>query len=575
MKGKWLDYTVQDRSRLGATGLLVYALALAALVGVARRTSIMLTHCQSWTRWIASLATLLLPVVAAAVPCTLADLQAIAPDDTTIVAVELVAAGEGVPEYCRVDGYVTTPGNTVNFGLGLPSMPSWNRKLLFIGNGGFAGSIASLTPGLMRNYATASTDTGHQGSAIDASWALNNLPKKIDYAYRGVHVSAVAAKALTRGYYEHRARFSYFSGCSNGGRQAMQEVQRYPSDFDGVISGDPVMGALMLGFNWNQQVLLATPERYLPASKLTLITDAVLAECDAKDGLQDGLIDDPRKCNFDLATLQCPGEEAPDCLTAAQIDSVSKVYAGPTNSAGELLFPGFTVGSEAPPGGWETWINGSVPPFIREDGTLATNSLQFAFNDGYLRYLAFDDPTFDLRTFDFDTDPERTRWIDEELVPAETDLSTFRNHRGKLLMYHGWADPGLTPLESVDYYRDVFSTMSSGEDSGEHHRSTTNFFRLFMAPGMYHCAGGPGPNQFDTLAALEQWVEHGRAPTRIVASHSTGGTVDRTRPLCPYPQVERYTGKGSIDDEENFFCATPDDLDPLDSLIAEELEHHR
>jgi feruloyl esterase len=529
-----------------------------------------------------------------AATCTLTDLKGVAPADTTIVAVASVAATPTVPAFCSVDGFVSTPGNTVNFRLGLPT--PWNGKLLFIGNGGFAGSIAAITPGLQRAYATVSTDTGHQGSSIDASSMLNNLPKKIDYGYRGVHVTAVAAQALTRGFFAQPLKFSYFTGCSNGGRQAMQEVQRFKADFDGVIAGDPALGLLQLGFNWNQQVLLKTPQSFVPPSKLAMISNAVVAACDAIDGLVDGLVDDPRNCHFDPASLRCPGADAPTCLTNAQIDSVRKIYDGPRNSKGELLFPGFTVGSEAPPQGWETWIVGStpapfirgpgtVPPFARLDGTLATNSLEFFFNDGYLRYIAYDNPTLDLRTYNFDTDPAKEQAFVEILVPGETDLSPFRARGGKVIMYHGWADPGLTPLESVNYYRDAFQTMTfgrQGEDlrddeggvgqgNGSPQRGTTNFFRLFMAPGMYHCAFGPGPNMFDTLTPLEQWVEQGIAPTSILAVHATGTTVDRTRPLCPYPQVARYVGKGSVDDAANFTCVTPGQLDFLDTLIANEL----
>jgi hypothetical protein len=537
---------------------------------------------------------------ARAATCTLPAVQRLAPAGTTIVAVQAVAATAAVPAFCQVNGFVATPGNTVNFSLGLPV--AWNRRLLMIGNGGFAGSITDITPGIQLAYATVSTDTGHQGSSIDASSMLNNLPKKTDYAFRGVHVTAVAAQALTRAFFAQSVKFSYFTGCSNGGRQAMMEVQRFREDFDGIIAGDPALGLLQDGFNWNQQVLLKTPQSFLPQSKLAMISAAATAACDANDGLVDGLIDDPRNCKFDPASLLCAGADAPNCLTAAQVDSVKKIYDGPRDSKGKSLFPGFPIGSEAPPQGWETWIDGAtpvafvrgpgtVPAFAQLNGTLADTSLEFFFNDGYVRYIAFDDPTFDLRNYNFDTVTPKEQVAIDLLLPAETDLSPFRDGGGKLIMYHGWADPGLSPFESVSYYRDVFTALNLGKDgdgggSGGGHGSggndgrgggddgrTTNFFRLFMVPGMYHCEFGPGPNVFDTVTPLAAWVENGIAPTSIVASHpnATTGAIDRTRPLCPYPQVARYKGTGSINDAANFSCVTPGHLDFLDALIADEL----
>jgi len=529
---------------------------------------------------------------ARAATCTLPAVQSIAPAGTTIVAVTAVAATAAVPAFCQVDGFVATPGNTVNFRLGLPS--AWNRRLLFIGNGGFAGSITDITPGIQLGYATASTDTGHQGSSIDASQMLGNLPKKTDYAFRGVHVTAVAAQALTHAFFARSVKFSYFTGCSNGGRQAMMEVQRFRADFDGIIAGDPALGLLQDGFNWNQQVLLKTPQSFVPQSKLAMISAAAVAACDANDGLVDGLIDDPRNCKFDPASLLCSGADAPNCLTAAQVDSVKKIHDGPRDSKGKLLFPGFPVGSEAPPQGWETWIDGAtpgafvrgpgtVPAFAQLNGTLADTSLEFFFNDGYVRYIAFDDPTFDLRNYNFDTVTPQEQAAIDLLVPSETDISPFRDGGGKLIMYHGWADPGLSPFESVNYYRDVFTTLSfvkngddghghGGDDGHGDDRGTTRFFRLFMVPGMYHCAFGPGPNVFDTVTPLAQWVETGIAPSSIVASHSAStGAIGRTRPLCPYPRVARYKGTGSINDAANFACVTPGHLDFLDTLIADEL----
>jgi feruloyl esterase len=500
-------------------------------------------------------------------PCTRPALQALAPADTTLTEVALVPATTTLPEYCRVDGYVTTPApvNQVNFRLGLPT--AWNHKFYFQGVGGFGGTIGSLNAGLARGYASASTDTGHQGASTDASWAFGdeNRGKEIDYGHRGTHVTPVAAKRITHAYYGKPPRHAYFSGCSNGGRQALMEAQRYPDDFDGIIAGDPSFGVTRGTPSriWQYQTLLADGDHYLPASKLPLLANAVLVDCDAKDGLVDGLIDDPRRCTFDPVSLQCPHGDAPGCFTAGQVETVQKIYAGPTTAAGEPLAEGCPMGHEDSATGWQLWIVGSNPAHVieRPDGTLTFTGtspgtgdppLGFAFlNDG-LRYLSFevDDPNYDYRTFNLDTDLPRLDFMAEIRDPDDPDLSRFKAYGGKLLMYHGWADPALSALTTIEYYEDVVEVIGG-------QRKTDQFLRLFLAPGMHHCSGGPGPNTFDTLTALESWVEDGIAPARIIASHSTGGGVDRTRPLCPYPHVARYVGTGSIDQAQNFLCTQP------------------
>jgi feruloyl esterase len=506
---------------------------------------------------------------AAKVDCDLPALQALAPDATTLTAVSLVAATTTLPEYCRVDGYVTTPGepgepdNQVNFRLGLPT--AWNHKFYFQGCGGRCGSLVALDAGLMRSYAAATTDTGHQAAVTDSTWAYHARTQEIDYGHRGVHVTTVAAKLLTHAYYGEPLRHAYFSGCSNGGRQALIEAQRYPDDFDGIIGGAPGFGNKgNLNSIWRYQTLLADRDHYLPASKLPLLAEAVLADCDAKDGLVDGLIGDPRRCTFDPASLQCRAGDAPDCLTAGQVETVRKIYAGPTTSAGTQLHPGFPMGHEDGPGGWQLWIVGTNPDHVVElaDGTLAFTGtspltgdppLGFAFLDDGLKYLAFevDDPDYSYRDFDLDTDPPLLDFMDQILGASNPDLSRFNAYGGKLLLYHGWNDPATTgAYRTIQYYEEVVKAVGGT-------RQTDAFLRLFLAPGMHHCSGGPGPNMFDTLTALESWVEDGVAPTRLIASHSTGGVVDRTRPLCPYPQEARYIGSGSIDQAQNFLCTLP------------------
>ncbi|HEY8538695.1 MAG TPA: tannase/feruloyl esterase family alpha/beta hydrolase [Steroidobacteraceae bacterium] len=490
--------------------------------------------------------------------CSVAALQDKAPSNTTIESATIVAANGGLPEHCLVTGSVATPGNRVGFQVGWPR--TWNGKFLFQGVGGFAGSFGSLREGLQRGYATATTDTGHKGtSGTDGKWALNDRAKEIDYGHRGTHVSVVATKELTRAYYGSAARFAYFNGCSNGGRQALMEAQRYPTDFNGIIAGDPSFGAL--GYVRRAliyQTMLASPERALPPEKLDVLSRATLAACDRTDGLADGLVGDPRLCRFDPAVLECKAGDAPDCLTKGQIETVKAIYETRTTPDGRAVH-GFPVGHEAGATGWQLWISGRVPPTRRSDGKLAFNAESAAesptgyrFADGFFRYMAFevDDPSYDFMQFDLARDLPKIQTIAEILSPTNPDLSAFRKNGGKLILYHGWADPAISAYGTIDYYEQVVAN-AGGKQVAD------GFVRLFLAPGMHHCRGGPGPNTFDALAALEEWVERGIAPARLIASHATDGKVDRTRPLCPEPQVARYIGQGSIDDAANFRCETP------------------
>jgi len=456
---------------------------------------------------------------------------------TTITSATVVPAGGGLPEYCRVQGHVDTE---INFELRLPTT-TWNGKFYHEGGGGFVGSINPPGNGIRRGYAEVTTDTGHTGgapaAALDGSWALNRPDRQVNFGHRGIHVVTVAAKQIVSGAYGRAPSYSYFEGCSNGGRQAAMEAQRYPTDFNGIVSGAPALDwvGLMTGFSWDEQALQAAP---IPPAKLTVIANAVVDQCDAVDGFVDGLVDNPRRCHFDPSVLTCPAADAPTCLTTAQVEALKKVYAGPTNSSGEQLHPGFPPGAEDGGDGWQLWISGpSVfgPP------------LQFTFEDQYMRYFVFG-PSFNSLTFNFDTGPAALAASGEFLNATNPDLSAFHASGGKLILWHGWADHALTADRTIQYYDDVSRAMGNKNKADE-------FFRLFLAPGMHHCGGGPGPNTLDALGALESWVEGGIAPEAITASHATAtGTVDRTRPLCPYPAVAVYNGSGSVDDARNFSC---------------------
>jgi feruloyl esterase len=428
------------------------------------------------------------------------------------------------------------------------------------GNGGLAGEAlddpfrtAQRDTALAAGFAVAQTNTGHDSRKEPGGrFVLSNPQKAIDYAYRAVHLTAVTAKAIAARYYAHQVAHSYWSSCSNGGRQGLIEAQRYPQDFDGLIVNAPWVDqtGFTIGALWNQQALSQTP---LSPAKLTLVSRQVMARCDALDGVKDGLIEDPRRCDFDAHrdVPACPkGADSPDCLTAAQADTVMKIYGGP-QADGHALFPGYMPGSEAPvPGrnGAEpasAWMGLLVP--VLPDAP----SSDFNLAQDIMRYLVHvpPQPDYDYHNFDFSRDPPMLAAWGKKVNPSQTDLSALRSRGGKLLMTYGWADQVLQPLAGVRYYEQAVATNGP---------RTNEFFRLFMVPGMTHCAGGNGTDSFDSMSAIVDWVEIGKAPDVLIASHLQAGKAVRTRPLCPYPEVARYLGKGSIDEAASFHCVAPD-----------------
>jgi feruloyl esterase len=488
--------------------------------------------------------------------------------NTTITAAQSVAAGafappsgsaapyKELPAFCRVAGVIKpTNDSEIKFEVWLPGA-NWNGKFHGIGNGGFAGSISytGLAGALARGYATASTDTGHSGA--DASWARGHPEKIVDYGYRAIHEMTEKAKLIVKAFYGDEPKRSYFASCSNGGRQALMEAQRYPNDYDGVIAGAPAnaFSQILTGFAWNMQTTLNDPASYIPAKKLKAIEAAALAACDARDGVTDGVLDDPTKCVFDSAVLLCKSAETDECLTEKQIAALKKIYAGPRNAKGQLIIPGFTPGGETGLGGWTAWITGATQ----------TAALQFFFSTQAFKNMVYNDPNWDYKTFDLERDG---KVANEKLAPVlnatDPNLKAFSARGGKLILYHGWNDAALPPMNTINYFQTVVANMGQ--------RQTNSFMRLFMAPGMQHCAGGPGPDSFgqmvtsaqsdpqhDLTLALERWVEQGVAPDQVIATKRQGANpqapTPRTRPLCPYPQVARYKGSGSTDDAANFNC---------------------
>ena len=476
-----------------------------------------------------------------------ADLRSLTSYGFTIESATLIPASNDVAEYCRVKGQILPE---IRFEVNLPA--SWNRRFYMSGNGGYAGEsldapqrAAARAAAVRRGFASAATDTGHDASVEPLATFAQNRQKLYDYAFRSLHTTAETAKQIITAYYGVKPTRSYFEGCSTGGRQALILAQRFPEDFDGIVAGAPVLNftGTMVGYTKIAQALAAAP---VPYSKLSLLADRIYTQCDEKDGVKDGLIDDPRRCDFRPARdlPKCAGgDDKPDCFTAAQIGTLEKIY-GDVMSRGERIFPGWPVSAEVagPNGrsGWDNWL-------INERGQ---QTISVSFAESFFRYMAFSDKNqkLDLASFDFEKDPSRLEWIHNVLDATDTDLLRFKNRGGKLLMYFGWADPALNAQMGVDYYESVLGRMGA---------TTPSFFRLFMVPGMFHCAGGVGCSNFDKVTPLVQWVEQGTAPERIVGSRTASGRPARTRPLCPYPQVAKYNGSGSIDDAANFTCAAP------------------
>jgi feruloyl esterase len=482
-----------------------------------------------------------------------ARLASLALPDTTITSAAIVmgpsftpaggSALANLPAFCRV---AATIRPAVRFEVWLP-LSSWNGKFQGVGNGANAGSIsyAAMAAALRRGYATASTDTGHQTeNARDARWALGHPELVVDFAYRALHVTTEHAKKVVRAFYEQPATRSYYVGCSTGGRQGLMEAQRFPEDYDGIIAGAPAANWTRFQVGGHLWAVLATnkdPESYIPAGKLPIINDAVNAACDAADGVKDGVLEDPRRCQFDPRTLTCrAGQDPSTCLTAKQAKAVDDIWTGPHDRADRLVYPPYTRGAEAA-GGWAAYTTGGGP--------LSGNHFEQA--DNVLKYMVFENPAWDFRTFDYDRD---VAFADKKLAATmnafDPDLSGLRKRGAKLLLYHGWNDPSISPLNTVNYYESVVSRAGDGEGAAA-------FIRLFMVPGMLHCSGGPGTDRFDMLKAMEDWVERGIVPESVPASHATGGVVDRTKPLCAYPKVAVYRGSGSTNEAASFACELP------------------
>ena len=458
-------------------------------------------------------------------------------ENTTITLAEPVTSGTltisdsraslaGLPPFCRVTGVLRpTSDSAIHFEIWLPSQ-NWNGRLLGAGNGGFAGSIGydELSAYLKRNFAVAGSDAGHQANATDATWAYGHPEKVKDFGWRAVHLTRLAAGEIISAYYGKRENKAYFDSCSDGGREALMEAQRFPTDYDGILAGAPANAwSSMLGAGVKVvQTRQSDPRAYFSDLKLPAIQKASLAACDTLDGVKDGIINNPSKCHFDPQVLLCKGEETLDCLTQPQIEMLKSIYDGQRDHTGNLVFPGYTAGDEL---GWREWVIGQDP----------TSASGLHYIDNYFRYIITGDPKWNALTADPETSLRQSQEKGSaDLDATDPDLGKFSAHGGKLILYHGWNDQAISPWNTIGYYDAVHQTMGAA--------NTESFLRLYMAPGVEHCAGGPGPSffgqfgletakgpRFGLFDSLVDWVEKGLPDSNITATKYGPGENGATK----------------------------------------------
>jgi feruloyl esterase len=498
------------------------------------------------------------------------DLKSLKLPDTTINAATVVPAGDftppgpaapnarpiQVPSFCRVQ---LTIMPAIQVEVWMP-VSGWNKNFEGVGNGGYAGSIqyGPLGEAIRSGYAAASTDTGHVGG--DGKFALGHPELVVDFGYRAIHEMTDKGKKVVDAFYGAPPQLSYFNGCSNGGRQGLMEAERYPGDYKGILAGAPAINwdHMVASWLWTNLSTAKDEESYIPQKKLAAIVKASVAACDLTDGVQDGLVGDPRLCKFDPSVLLCNGADADTCLTQKQVDALEKLYAGPKYPDGKPVYPPYMPGTE---GGWGVFTTGAAV----NRGLLAN------FGNAYMRYFVLNDPDWDFRSSDLAMDVAKIDADEKDhstLDALNPDLRPFRKNGGKLIVYHGWGDNVVSTLDSINYYKMVVAALTgvgkgsdayTPEDAKWIKASTKvgSFYRVFLIPGMNHCAGGPGPTNLKGMDALAAWVEKKQAPDQIMGTHMTNGAADLTRPLCPYPMAAQYSGQGSVTDAANFACKLP------------------
>ena len=468
--------------------------------------------------------------------------------------------------HCKVAGVI---GTETNFELLLPD--DWNGKFVMGGGGGFVGSVvnsALLFGPLQSGYATVGTDTGHQAHSLDASWAYHNLERIVSFGHQAVHRTAVTSQALIASYYGQESSRDYFVGCSRGGGQALMEAQRYPGDFDGIVAGAPAYNwtdELGARNAWVNQIMYPDPDDLQVAvigpEQTQLIGNAVLEKCDALDGLEDGILNNPLACDFDVSSLACGDESTSSCLSAEHVAAAERIY-GDLVVNGERIWPGMPPGGELGPTGWQLWFTGGLAfaadvNNFQEGARSAsdfpapvTPNANWAFGNGVMKYLVYHDPDWTNTEYSFETLRSDTAAVAATLNATNPDLSAFRERGGKLLIHNGWADMAISPLGTIDYYDRVL----------EHDPSAADDVRLIMFPGVHHCAGGPGPFYTNMLNEIDKWVETGQAPNQVTAIWlNEQNQPHGARPACAYPKYLMYNGSGDERDPSSFSCVAADD----------------
>ncbi len=469
---------------------------------------------------------------------------------------------KALPAFCRVT-IAATPSADSNIPIEVWMPESgWNGRFRGQGNGGFAGEInyALMALATSQGYATAGTDTGHKGDSTDATWSVGHPEKVIDFGYRAIHLMTTNAKTVIDAYYHKPVAHAYFASCSDGGREALMEAQRFPLDYDGILAGAPA-------YNWTNlvtngvhkyQQMTRSSISYIKATQIPAISAAVNAACDAQDGVKDGVLNDPRQCSFKPESLLCKdGQSGDSCLNPDQVSTLKTLYGPTLDRAGKQVYPASLPGGEDGPGGWGTWVVGSEPG----------KSLGYAFGQNYFGYMVYGDPGWNYKIFNVDDGLKEARAKTAAALNAtDPKLSAFQKHGGKLILYHGWNDPAISPLGTIEYYQQV---QQANHDAA-------GFVDLFMVPGMQHCMGGPGATSFgqfgyrpgtgpedarhDLSLGLEEWVEQGKKPQQVIAAKleakgDAAPIITMTRPLCTYPMVAQYKGSGDTSDAASFVCS--------------------
>lgn len=447
-------------------------------------------------------------------------------------------SGITVP-FCRLTGRIS---KEINFELILPQQ--WNGRFLMSGGGGFVGSVENYLRNRANDgYASAGTDTGHQGGGASAEWALNNMERQINFGRLGVHRTAVVSKSLIHYYYCSAPSYSYFFGCSRGGGQAMVEAQFYPEDFDGFVAGAPAFSWPALGAKFIQisQKNYPNPKDLskpvITQDNLKLLQQNVLLQCDQLDGVSDRIINDPRICNFDFSKLPlCPdGKASASCFTREQLSAIEVVYS-PLQVDKHVIYPGFPFGLEGEGGSWDAWISGTSP-FLQN-----APSLHFQFSTNMYKYLVFNDPSWDYSQYHFQNFFDETEYASAYLDATQTDYLEFKKMKRKMIMYHGWNDAALSAFKTIEHY----------DEALEKDKDLPSSIRLFLLPGVLHCGGGTGPDNIDWIKHIQNWVENNQAPDRLVVSKMDKGKATMTRPVYPYPKVAVYNGSGDPNQEKNY-----------------------